>query len=300
MKPFKKEHSCFVDFVLSSLFLFLRFFFFHFPALSTFPPHLLSKPNFLAFGAFWFFCCCCLDCCCCVFYLCFWGWFSFFCLCLLFWFEIMTTNAVFPAILGFFKGVLLSVIQKKGLLQFERCFAPFSPQSPFFKNTLGLSFSLFFSSVFPFKIPCFFCSSPPFEIIILVCCLALSLSHLSFLQLCFFPSNKFPDIPFLNPPCFHFLVVLALMFFIFEWYCLQVWCFLLCFSCWFLFGILLIVVVTFLFNTGIFFFCCFLSSFCGVCCFGFSLWHRKKVFSLRFWWVFGGGCAIPVWVRMFC
>ena len=74
----------------------------------------------------------------------------------------MTTNAVFPAILGFFKGVLLSVRQKRGFRQFERCFAPFfpspPPQSPFFKNTLGFSFSLVFSfsSVIPFNIPCFF------------------------------------------------------------------------------------------------------------------------------------------------
>ena len=80
----------------------------------------------------------------------------------------MTTNAVFPAILGFLKGVLLSLIQKKGFRQFERCFARFSPQKPFFLKTLGLSFSLVFSfsSVFLSTFHVFFIN--PFWDIMLV------------------------------------------------------------------------------------------------------------------------------------
>ena len=83
----------------------------------------------------------------------------------------MTTNAVFLAILGFFKGALLFVIQKKGFQQFERCFARFFPQKTFFsfENTLGFChFLSFFPSIFPFNIQCF-SSSTPFETIFSFC-----------------------------------------------------------------------------------------------------------------------------------
>ena len=108
--------------------------------LRPFPSHLLSKPNFLAFRASWFFCCCCLDCCF-VVYL-FFGWFSFFCLCLLFGFEIMTTNANFTAILGFFKRWYCLWYRKRVSGNSTDVLLVFSPQSPLFKNTRGLSFSL--------------------------------------------------------------------------------------------------------------------------------------------------------------
>ena len=63
--------------------------------------------------------------------------------------------------LVFFKGVLLSVRQRKGFQQFERCFAPFfpfPPPMPFFQkhSRFFIFFCLFFSSVIPFNIPCFF------------------------------------------------------------------------------------------------------------------------------------------------
>ena len=98
--------------------------------------------------------------------------FPFLCLCLLFCFEIMTTNAVFPAILGFFKGVLLSVRQKKGFRQFERCSAPFFPSpppKPVFSKTLSvfhflLSFLFLLSSLSTFHV----FSINPFSDIILV------------------------------------------------------------------------------------------------------------------------------------
>ena len=143
------------------------------------PSHLLSKPKFLLLGPLGLsvvavlivvvlFNCVLVD-------------FPFLCLCLLFCFEIMTTNAVFPAILWFFKRVLLSMRQKKGFRQFERCFAPFfpfpfpppPPKPFFFKNTLGFSFSLVFSfsAVIPFNIPCFF-SSTPFQILFSLCLFA--------------------------------------------------------------------------------------------------------------------------------
>ena len=84
----------------------------------------------------------------------------------------MTTNAVFLAILGFFKRVLLSVRQKKGFRQFEKRSAPFfsSPPQTFFSKTLLFLFSLvfFFFSVVTFNIPCFF-SSTPFQILFSFC-----------------------------------------------------------------------------------------------------------------------------------
>ena len=80
----------------------------------------------------------------------------------------MTTNAVFPAILGFFKrGVVISETEKKGFRQFERCFAPFFPSPPqaLFSKTLSVFHFLlsFFSSVIPFNIPCFFVHQPLFR-----------------------------------------------------------------------------------------------------------------------------------------
>ena len=181
----------------------------------------------------------------------------------------MTTNAVFPAILVFFKGVLLSVIQKRVFCNSRYVLLLLFPQSPFFKNTLGLSFSRVFylSFVFPFNIPCFFHQPLWDDIIVLFhwlyCC-------------CFICASFFPTSFLISPSQIHLAFIfgrLALIFFIFEWYCFQVWCFLLCYSCWFLFGFLLIVVVTFLFITGICLFCCFLLSFCGV----------KFLWRLLFW-----------------
>ena len=85
----------------------------------------------------------------------------------------MTTNAVFLAILGFFKRVLLSVRQKKGFRQFEKRSAPFFPSpppNPFFKNTLVFFiFScLFFFFCHHFQHSMFF-SSTPFQILFSFC-----------------------------------------------------------------------------------------------------------------------------------
>ena len=90
--------------------------------LNTFPSHPLSKPNQLPFGgSFWFFCCCCLDCCCVLYSFFFVGGgdLPYLCLCLLCCFDIMTTNAIFPAILGFLKGVSVSCNWRDVLLLFS-------------------------------------------------------------------------------------------------------------------------------------------------------------------------------------
>ena len=113
-----------------------------------------------------------------------------------------------------------------------------SPQSPFFKNTLGLPFSLvFFSSVFPFNIPCFF-SSTPFEVIFsfcffgsmfvapflssflllsfqpVSCHLLLQSTLLSFLVVSLFYSSSLHDIVFrFGVSFFIFLVGFCLVFF---------------------------------------------------------------------------------------
>ena len=86
----------------------------------------------------------------------------------------MTTNAVFLAILGFFKGVLLSVRQKKGFRQFEKRSAPFfpfpPPPKPFFqKHSWFFIFScLFFFFCHHFQHSMFF-SSTPFQILFSFC-----------------------------------------------------------------------------------------------------------------------------------
>ena len=91
----------------------------------------------------------------------------FFCLCLLFCFEIRTTNAVFPAILGFFfqKGCYyrwyrqrVSGNSRDVLLVFP------APKALFQNHSRFVIFSCFFFCL-PFQ-HCFF-SSTPFEILFL-------------------------------------------------------------------------------------------------------------------------------------
>ena len=163
MKSFREDIlvllTCPILFFLLSTFLQFCCF-----PLRPFPSHPLSKPNFLAFGASWFFCCCCRDCCCVCFFSSFLVHLPFFvCVCC---FALRFWHAVFPAILCFFfffEWMLLSPIQKKGFRQLERCFARFSPPKALFSKTLSVCHSLlsFYSSVFPFNIPCF-CFHQPF------------------------------------------------------------------------------------------------------------------------------------------
>ena len=141
-----------------------------------------------------------------------------------------------------------------------------SAQGPYFKTTLGLSFSLVFVlfSVFHFNIPRFFVSSTPLSYYSRFVSLVFSLLPLSFLRFCFVPSNQFPAIPCSNPPCFHFwsfrssIIPLCTLWFSGLTFPT--------FSCWYLCGFLVIVVVAF-FITGNFIlslcFGCFWLSKCG-------------------------------------
>ena len=205
-------------------------------------------------------------------------------MCLLFCFEILTTNAVFPAILVFFKGVLLSLIQKRVSGNSRDVLLVFPPQSPFFQkhSRFVISLVFFFSSVFPFNIPYLFFPSTPFEIILSFCFFGsifvapflssflllsfqpvschplLQSTLLSFLVVSLFYSSSLHDIVFrLGVSFFFFLLV-------FVWFSSDCCChlffitgnFIVCFS-----------------------FCCFLLSKCGVGCFGFRLMTWEKVFS---------------------
>ena len=161
-------------------------------------------------------------------------------------------------------------MQKKGFLQFERCFAPFFPQTLFSKTLSVCHFLLFFFFCLPLQHP-FLSSSIPFQIIVSLCFVgsifvAPFLS--SFLLLSFQPLSCHP---LLQSTLLSFLVV-----WLFCSSCLNDIVFRLGVS----FFVLLVVFLSFFL---------FLLSFCGVCCFGFRLWHRRKVFSLRFWWFLLGG-----------
>ena len=182
-------------------------------------------------------------------------------------------------------------MQKKGFRQFERCFALFFlPQSPFSKNTLGLSFLLSFlfllSSFQHSKL--FFSINPFLRQYSCFVSLALSLLPLPFLCFRFFLSNQFPAIPFSNPPCFHFWSfrssIFPLCMTLFSGLAFPSFFFLLVFvwfssdCCCHLFS-----------SSGIY--CLFflsvivLLSKCGVGCLGFRLMDiGKRCFPLRFWW----------------
>ena len=162
----------------------------------------------------------------------------------------------------------------------------FSPQSLFCSKTLSVCHFLFcFFLVFlnPFADNIFVV----FRWFYLCCTFPFFFSVFSF--------NHFHAIPFSNPPCFHFwsfgssiLPVYMILFWglVFPFFLLVfVWFSSDCF-------------VSFLFIAGIVFIC-FLLSFCGVCCFGFRLWHRKRCFpcsSGGFFravvlYQFGSGCS---------
>ena len=133
------------------------------------------------------------------------------------------------------------------------------PPQALFQTTLGLSFSLVLSSVFHFNI---FFFINPFRDIIIVSFLWLCLccSFPFFVSASFLPTNFLP-----SPSPIHLAFILsrfALLFFLFARYCFQAWRFLLSFSCWFLFGFLLTVVVTFFSSPGVVFFVS-LSVVCG-------------------------------------
>ena len=88
----------------------------------------------------------------------------------------MTTNAVFLVLLGFFKGVLLSVRPKKGFQQFEKRSAPFfpfpfppPPQTFFSKTLLFFIIScLFFFFCHHFQHSMFFVINPFSDIILVL------------------------------------------------------------------------------------------------------------------------------------
>ena len=157
----------------------------------------------------------------------------------------MTTNAVFPAILGFFKRVLYSWYRQRvsgNSRDVLLVSPPPPPQGPFSKPLSVCHFLLFFllSSISTL----FFFINPFWDIILV--------SFLWFYLCCpfpFFVSASFLPTSFLpSPSPIHLAFILgrfALLFFLFARYCFQAWRFLLSFSCWFLFGFLLIVVVTF-------------------------------------------------------
>ena len=118
---------------------------------------------------------------------------------------------------------------------------PPPPKALFQNHSRFVIFSCFFFCL-PFQ-HCFF-HQPLSRYYSCFVSLALSLLPLSFLRSCFVPSNQFPAIPFSNPPCFHFWSFRSSILPLFTQFLLQVWRFLLSFSCWFLFGLLLTVVVT--------------------------------------------------------
>ena len=203
--------------------------------------------------------------------------FCFFSLSLLFCFEIMTTNAVFLAIGGgcFQKGVIICDTEK-GFPAIREMFCSCFPPKPFFQKHSVCHFS--FSSVIPFNIPCFLSSSISFQIIFSLCFVgSIFVAPLlsSFLLLAFQPVSCHP---LLQSTLVSFLVVS--LFYSSSLHDIVVRLGVSFFSCWFLIGFLLTVVVTFLFITGnsilSFSFCCVLLSKCGVGCFGFRLRPQGK------------------------
>ena len=231
------------------------------------------QPNFLLSGAFWIFCCCCPDyCCVCVFFLIF----SFFacvgCFALRLW-QLTPFSLQFW---GFQRGVVIYDTEKLQKV-FPAIRAKFPPR-PFLKKTLWVCHLFLFvffvlrSSLSTFHVS-FVLHQPllrecyRFYIWLNLCCPLLVFVCASFLQTSFLTSPWSSRI--------HLAFIfgrLALLFFIFECYCFQAWCFIVCFSCWFLFVFLLTVVVTFLFNTGN----CLL-------CFSFGCFFVKFLLRLLFW-----------------
>ena len=186
----------------------------------------------------------------------------------------MTTNAVFPAILGFFqRGVIISDTEK-GFPAIREMFCSFFPQSPFSKTLSVCHFLLsFFFFCLPFQHSMFF-SSTPFEIIFSFCFLGsyLCCPFPFFVSASFLPTSFLP-----SPSPIHLVFIFgrfSLLFFLFAWYCFQAWRFLLSFSCWFLFGFLLTVVVTFFIIGNLVFvfpFCCFVK----------QMWRRLFWFQIN-------------------
>ena len=146
----------------------------------------------------------------------------------------------------------------------------FPPKAPFSKHSRFVIFScLFFFFYLPFQHSMFLFLSfiSPFwdNILVLFLWLYLCCPFPFFVSASFLPTSFLP-----SPSPIHLAFIFGrftLLFFLFACYCFQVWCFLL-FSCWFLFGFLLTVVVPFIRITGNF---CFLLSKCGVGCCGFRL-----------------------------
>ena len=175
----------------------------------------------------------------------------------------MTTNTVFPAIqVFFFKRGAIIADTEKGFPAIREMFCSFfSPKALFSKPHSVCHFLLFFFCL-PFQHSMFFFHQP-LEILLVffflwlyLCCPFPFFVSASFLPTSFLPS----------PSPIHLVFILgrfALLFCLFARYCFQAWRFLLSFNCWFLFGFLLTVVVTF-FITGSFIFCF------SYCCFWLS------------------------------
>ena len=162
----------------------------------------------------------------------------------------------FPCNSGFFfkRGASIADTDKgfPAIREMFCLFSPPLPQGPYSKPLSVCHFILFFSSVFHFNIVFFI---NPFWDIILVS--FLWLDHLCcpfpfFVSASFLPTSFLP-----SPSPIHLAFILgrfALLFFLFARYCFQAWRFLLSFSCWFLFGFLLTVVVTSFSSLGVVFF----------------------------------------------
>ena len=176
----------------------------------------------------------------------------------------------FPCNSGVFqRGVIISDTEK-GFPAIREMFCSFFPPKPFFKNTLGLSFSLvFFCSVFPFNIPCFSSSD---NILVLFLWLYLCCPFRFFVSASFLPTSFLP-----SPFPIHLAFIFgrfALPFFLFAWYCFQAWHFpfSLVGFCLVFFWLLLspffssLGILIFVFLSVV-----FLLSQCGVGCFGFRL-----------------------------
>ena len=180
----------------------------------------------------------------------------------------MTINAIFPAILFFFKGVLFSVIHKKCFLHFERCFAPSFPPKPFFQKPLSVCHFLVFFCL-PFQHSMFFVSSTPFDKILSFCffgSIFVALFLFSFVLLGF---QQVSWHPLLESTLLHFWSFGSSIFPVYMILtCFQVWCFL-----FFLVGFCLV------------FFWLLLSPFFSLLgfCFILLLFFVKLLWRLLFW-----------------
>ena len=142
----------------------------------------------------------------------------------------MTTNAIFPAILGFSKGWYYLRYRKRVPGNSRDVLLVFSPHSPLFKNTRGLSFSLvsfLLSSISTFQ--GFVFVNPTFELTLSFC----FSGFLFFAPLLFFVSASFLPTSFLPSPSPILLAFIfgrfALLFFLCSRYFFQAWRFLLVF-----------------------------------------------------------------------